>query len=144
MGFNRKIKRKGSIMVEIAFAMTVNFTFLLGGLELGWYLHVKAALAAATSQAAYSVNVNEANNVMEACLLGSDVPQNLVDNCSVSFSNNPIPGGGGVKIKTATLSLPMSEVLIFGNLPFLAPLTAETTVSETSSVRDRSGQGQGS
>ncbi len=138
-----KMKRKGAILVEVALSISVNLIFLLGGLEIGWYLYVKSALAAATAQAAYSVNVNEAKNVMEACLLGLDLPQNLIDNCSVSFSNDPIPGGGGVKIKTATLSLPISEVLIFGNLAFLEPLTQQSQLVETASARDMPNQGQG-
>ena len=97
--------------------MSLNLACFLGGLEYGWYLHIRQALAGAAGRAVHSPHKNNVLSVGNIYLQGMDLPQSLIDSVVIDFPPATPIVPGGVKFQQITLSVPLSKTLLFGGVP---------------------------
>ncbi len=128
---------KGVMLVEVALCLMVNVPLLLGGLEFSWYLYIREGLAGAAGQA---VRYNIGNGPRQSAqnyLIGLGFPDSFINSVNINLQTQNIPGSQGKKINSASISVPLTETLLFGGIPSTLIITApSSTVSETAHMRD--------
>ncbi len=129
-------QRRGAMLFEVALCFLINIPLLLGGLELGWYLHVRQGLAGAAGQAVHGFTKKESENTVKTYLIGLNFSDSLIEAAviDVTVINNP---PDTTKVNQVTVSLPLSKVLIFGGIPSaLSSSSEQSTVSATAYLRE--------
>lgn len=140
-----QIKRqliKGVILIEVVLCLSVNLLFLLGGLEMGWYLHVRQSLAGAAGNAVFMTqNANTAEDAAMVYLTGMNLPEDLIDSVTVTADSVTINGSSSDRV---TVSLPLSEVLMFGGIISNLANVSDTNITAVAYNRESSnGNGNG-
>lgn len=122
---------KGAILVEVALSFLVNIPILIGGMEYGWYLYVRQGVVSAAGQAVRKSKKQAHEEAALICLHGFFMPQRIIDATSVeTITSNE---GGGVRINRITVSVPLSEALLFPNDPVQLLSLSGGTITESAS-----------
>ena len=108
----KKFKHKGAIMIEVVLCISINVLLLLGGLEWSRYLYIRQGLAEAAGQAVQNSLAKNPDKVVELALVGLDFSDTLIAAVNVSVSQVQL--GGGAKADMVTVSMPVSDGLLFG------------------------------
>lgn len=133
MLFKRK-KLRGVILFEAALCIALNMVFLLGGMELGWYLYVREGLAGAAGQAVVSTKGKAPEEIATLYLIGMGLPDSLINNIEV-VSTTVTLAFPNEKADRIEISLPLDQTLLFGGVPSALGMTSETKVSAVAYMR---------
>jgi len=136
MGFEpmKKYKFHGAILFEVALAMILNLTFLLGGLEFGWYFYSRQALVGAARQAARTEFQRTSEQTVQTYLIGLNFSDDFIDAVVVDSSDITL---NKATVHRVTVSAPLSNILLFGGTPSgMNPSSEATTLSVTAYERE--------
>ena len=120
---------KGAILVEVALSLLINIPILIGGMEYGWYLYVRQGFVSAAGQAVRKSKTQAHEDAALICLHGFFMPQRIIDATIVNTTT--LNQGGGVRINQVTVSVPLSEALLFPNDPVQLLGLSDGTITES-------------
>lgn len=125
MHLKRKLM-KGAILFEVVLSLSLNLLLLMGGLEMGWYLHLRQGLAGAAGTAVFMTSGKQSEDAAKVYLTGFNLPTKIIEAVSVSADNVIVNGSQADRV---TVSLPLSEALIFGGVVSKLSSSEETTIT---------------
>ena len=120
---------KGAILLEVALSFLINIPILIGGMEYGWYLYVRQGFVSAAGQAVRKSKQQAHEDAALICLHGFFMPQRIIDEASVETIR--FNEGGGVRTQLVTVSVPLSEALLFPNDPVQLLGLGDGTITES-------------
>lgn len=133
----KKHKQRGAILYEAGLSIMLNLALLLGGLEVGWYLHARQALVDAVREASRTDFQSVAEKTVQNYLIGLNFPDDFIDSVVVSFEVMNVNNPGPTKIHKVTATIPLIKVLLFGGDPSgIASASGSTSLSVSAYDRE--------
>lgn len=143
---------RGAIMLEAAICLILNATFIMGALEIGWYLYSKQGVTGAAREAVRTDDQTNASRMMKKYLHGLDYPNSFINSIKVDFEKYQIEGPTETKLKRVTAKVPVANMLLFGGKPSqlivgldvkYVTIAAYERINDLDDNKDKEGKGNG-